>query len=389
MGSREADEKQVAGQGRARTRLLFFSGGTALRETARELCRSAADSIHLVTPFDSGGSSADLRRAFGMPAVGDARSRVLALADVSLPGNDAAATLLAYRLPRETGRAALQVELGTLVRGRHPLARPVPPEQLSIIQRHLQIFSSRMPEDFPLAGASMGNLVLAAAYLENGGAAEDAVSLLSDLVGARGVVRLAAEQPAHLAVRLASGEVVVGQHRFTGKENGGVASPVADIWLTGSEDSPEPLSVAAAPCAVALIRQAGAICYPIGSFYSSVVANLLPSGMGRAVAENGGPKIFVPNPGADPELAGHSLQTQVEHLLRPLQADAPGAGADRFLTHLLIDRASGTYGGGVPDAWLAAQGIAVVDVPFLGSSGRVAVDPRLLVAALGTIARGV
>ena len=39
-------------------RILFFSGGTALRGIARELKRFTWNSIHLVTPFDSGGSSA-------------------------------------------------------------------------------------------------------------------------------------------------------------------------------------------------------------------------------------------------------------------------------------------------------------------------------------------
>jgi 2-phospho-L-lactate transferase/gluconeogenesis factor (CofD/UPF0052 family) len=66
-------------------RILFFSGGTALRGLSRLLPGWTERSIHLVTPFDSGGSSAALRRALGMPAVGDLRNRILALADVASP----------------------------------------------------------------------------------------------------------------------------------------------------------------------------------------------------------------------------------------------------------------------------------------------------------------
>ena len=44
-------------------RVLFFSGGTALRDTSRKLVGYTHNSIHLITPFDSGGSSAHLRRA--------------------------------------------------------------------------------------------------------------------------------------------------------------------------------------------------------------------------------------------------------------------------------------------------------------------------------------
>ena len=56
--------KQVRTRLRARApRILFFSGGTALRETSRKLVRHTRNSIHLVTPFDSGGSSAVIRQA--------------------------------------------------------------------------------------------------------------------------------------------------------------------------------------------------------------------------------------------------------------------------------------------------------------------------------------
>ena len=47
-------------------KLLFFSGGTALRELSEVLVEYTHNSIHLITPFDSGGSSAVLRRAFAM-----------------------------------------------------------------------------------------------------------------------------------------------------------------------------------------------------------------------------------------------------------------------------------------------------------------------------------
>ena len=67
--------------------ILFFSGGTASRQLSRELIHYSHNSIHVITTFDSGGSSAELRRAFGMPAVGDLRNRLLALADRSPSGN--------------------------------------------------------------------------------------------------------------------------------------------------------------------------------------------------------------------------------------------------------------------------------------------------------------
>lgn len=56
-------------------RLLFFSDGSALNEIARALKLYTDNSIHLITPFDSGGSSQVLRDAFGMPTVCSTRQK--------------------------------------------------------------------------------------------------------------------------------------------------------------------------------------------------------------------------------------------------------------------------------------------------------------------------
>ena len=45
-------------------KILFFSGGSALQGLCRELVTYTHNSIHIITPFDSGGSSAVLRKKF-------------------------------------------------------------------------------------------------------------------------------------------------------------------------------------------------------------------------------------------------------------------------------------------------------------------------------------
>ena len=84
-------------------RILFFSGGTALTKTSRVLKRYTHNSIHLVTPFDSGGSSAKLRQAFSMPSIGDLRSRLVALADENITGLPEVYQLFTYRFPQPVG----------------------------------------------------------------------------------------------------------------------------------------------------------------------------------------------------------------------------------------------------------------------------------------------
>ena len=82
-------------------RVLFFSGGTALRPTSRLLPKCTHNSMHLITPFDSGGSSAKIRAAFPVPAVGDLRNRMMALADTQLKGHPEVFRLFSMRLPTD------------------------------------------------------------------------------------------------------------------------------------------------------------------------------------------------------------------------------------------------------------------------------------------------
>ena len=88
-------------------RILFFSGGSALRPLCRVLKQYTHNSVHLITAFDSGGSSAQLRRAFAMPAIGDLRNRIVALADESVRGSPQIYRLFAYRMSSTASRSEL------------------------------------------------------------------------------------------------------------------------------------------------------------------------------------------------------------------------------------------------------------------------------------------
>jgi hypothetical protein len=88
-----------------------------------------------------------------------------------------------------------------------------------------------------------------------------------------------------------------------------------------------------------LIEKADVICYPPGSLYSSVIANLLPTGVGTAIAKRDVPKVYLPSLGTDPEALGHDLAQQVAAIIAPLQADAGhDIPANQFLTHVLCDK---------------------------------------------------
>lgn len=362
-------------------RILFFSGGTALRHVSRALIRYTHNSIHFITPFDSGGSSAVLRKAFDMLAVGDIRNRLMSLADQSVKGNPEIFDLFVHRLPKNETQDTLCEELLTMASGKHELVRRIPDPMRKIIRNHFHQFLEAMPPDFDLRGASIGNIVLTAGYLSNRRQMDPVIYIFSKLVQVCGVVRPIVNKNMHLAARLQDGSVIVGQHRMTGKEVAPLASPVEKLWLTGSLDDNAPQEAFIRTKVRERIADAELICYPIGSFYSSVVANILPQGVGKAVAENTCPKVFVPNTGHDPEALGLGVADQVALLRQYLTGSGAPEEADT-LGYILVDSRRGEYPGGIDTAALEKLGVTVVDCPLVTDESAPLLDGERLAAML-------
>ncbi|CAM0556707.1 Gluconeogenesis factor [Vreelandella titanicae] len=314
-------------------KILFFSGGTALRHFSEVLTDYTHNSIHLVTPFDSGGSSAELRRAFAMPAVGDLRARLLALADDSVTGHPEVAALFSHRLVAQgledaAAKAALEQSLQALVSAKHPLLKAIAEPMRSLIQSYIAVFYKHMPNNFNLAGASVGNLILTGGYLIHDRSLDPIAFLFGQLIKTRGTVRTTTDANLQLEVLLENGRTIIGQHCFTGKETAQIDSPIRAIKLSGEADDIDTLD-ASKVCKETrkLIDSAELLVFPPGSFYSSVIANLLPKGVDKALAKNPSPKVYVPSLGTDLETLGMTLVDQVqvlnEHLsgtLEPLSS---------------------------------------------------------------------
>ena len=247
-------------------RVLFFSGGTALRGVSRVLTRYTHNSTHLITPFDSGGSSAKLRDAFGMISVGDLRNRLMALADMRLRGHPAIYRLFGYRFPADADDSALRGLLGTMLQEAHPLVEAIPNPMRSIICRHLSFFAERAPRDFDLRGASIGNLILTGGYLNQARDIDAVTFTFSKLVEARGLVRPVVDADCHLRAVLQDGRVVIGQHRLTAKEVAPLTSPIRDIGLVAAADGEKAAEVDIDRGTRRFIDDAELICFPFGSF---------------------------------------------------------------------------------------------------------------------------
>ena len=100
--------------------LVVFSGGTAFNSVAGHVRHLTTRVAHVLPVSDDGGSTAEIVRVLGGPAVGDIRSRCLRLADDSDAEAQAVRHLLAYRLSARSPEEAKR-EWYEIVEGNHKL----------------------------------------------------------------------------------------------------------------------------------------------------------------------------------------------------------------------------------------------------------------------------
>lgn len=358
--------------------IVFFSGGSALAALARELAAAGQSPFYLITTFDSGGSTQALRKAFGMPAVGDLRNRLLACAPPE-SGLRAVIKFLKFRLDKDGSQEAAAQALRELIADSDY-------ESLSCgaeLRQDLEAFLEKMPQTFDARNASIGNIAITGAWLRFGCQIAAALDRYVKLLHVSARLLPIVVESLHLGMEMADGNIVIGQHLL----NQPLPGRLKRIFLTSRAPWQSGVALEARPHlaeeARIALEQADLICFPMGSFYSSVLANLLPQGVGRTIAASGATKVFIPNTGHDPELQGLDLAGQIEMLLATLKADAPSECSHSFIDMVLADGSNGVYPGSFDRTMrkrLNQMDICAVDAPIVCAPGRH--DPVALLAEL-------
>jgi CofD-related protein of GAK system len=270
-----------------------------------------------------------------------------------------------------------------MVAGQDDLVTAIPEPLRRIVQTHLQHFAREMPPSFDLRGASIGNLILVGGYLANQRDIHSVVYLFSKLVEVRGLVRPTVDAALHLSADYDDGESVVGQHLITGKEVSPHDATIRDLRLVeslgGNDSAVAPIDARTDQ----LIRSADLICYPMGSFFTSVVANLLPAGVGRAIAAAPCPKVYIPSTGDDPEARGYSVEQCVRTLVNFVRRDAgEDIPVERILNTVIADSEHGAYEGGFDVNAVREQGVEVLDLPLVLQARPELLDAQRIVEVL-------
>ncbi|KAF6176100.1 hypothetical protein GIB67_000194 [Kingdonia uniflora] len=158
--------------------LLVFSGGTAFNGVVEELKNLTTYVAHVLPVSDDGGSTAEIVRVLGGPAVGDIRSRCLRLSDESTSEALAVRRLLGHRLPLDGQEA--KSEWYSIVEGDNSLWKGVSRPYRETIRAFLVYFQNqdglelcsfltqilRRPSDsFCFSNGSIGNFFFAGARI--------------------------------------------------------------------------------------------------------------------------------------------------------------------------------------------------------------------------------
>ncbi len=230
---------------KAPLRIVSIGGGTGLSTLLSGLKKYAPgqgavpepgkpvlDIAALVTVSDDGGSSGRLRREFDTLPPGDIRNCMTALSQ-----------------------------------DEHLLA---------------QLFRYRFSSGRGLKGHSFGNLFLTAMHQITGDFVH-AVRCSSEILAIRGRIFPATDQSVTLEAVLADGGIIRGETKI-----GRSRQPISEVRLQPADCRPLPEALEA-------IRNADLITLGPGSLYTSVVPNLLVSGIADAIARSSAMKVYFVN----------------------------------------------------------------------------------------------
>lgn len=235
-------------------KVITIGGGTGLSVLLRGLKAHTENITSVVTVADDGGSSGRLRREMGVLPPGDFRNCLVALSDDE--------TLLT------------------------------------------ELFQYRFTQGDGLAGHSFGNLFIVA-MTDIAGSFEDALSESSRVLAVRGKIVPPTTTPLRLVAEMTDGTIVKGESSITAR--GG------DIKLVAIE----PAEASIHPETLEAIEAADLIVMGPGSLYTSILPNLLVSGVTQAIRESAALKLYVCNVATQHgETAGYTILDHAEALCR-------------------------------------------------------------------------
>ncbi len=236
--------------------IVVIGGGHGQSQICRGIKNIPNTSITaIVTVADDGGSTGRLRRQYSIPAMGDIRNVMIALAEKETLFS----TLMDYRFDDPEGT------------------------------------------ENDVAGHNLGNLILTA-LTQQSGSFFDAVKIIDDVLNVKGEIIPATTQVITLYAKMEDDVIVAGEANIPHIDN-----RISKVFY--QED------VHATPEAVKAILEADLIIFGIGSIYTSILPNVIIPEIQEALCQNKAKRLYFCNAMSQPgETDGYSVEDHVEAL---------------------------------------------------------------------------
>lgn len=353
--------------------ILVIGGGTATNSVVGVFGSLATNITYVLPISDNGGSSSEILRVLGGPAIGDARSRMTRLMPPSPLRN-----LLEIRLSENAHTA--QKTWDTIVYGNHPAWQQIPSHlrhmyRAFLIHLHSELLRRNRPgKEFKFNRASIGNMLLSGARLFFG-SLDSAIEFVLRTANVPDSIKvlpaLNTNFSHHIGALLLDGTRVYGQSEIShpctdleamsqtlklnyddtdeelqedanmpfshpslsasqisfSKESDPLPSPIDRVFYVnpyGEEIKPK-----ASSRVLEALSQADAVVLSIGSLYTSIVPVILLQGFAARLI-NCRTKILIINGTQDRETGGMSA---IEHVAAAIKACAYSLG----LSHCDLD----------------------------------------------------
>jgi uncharacterized cofD-like protein len=257
-------------------KIVAIGGGTGMPQLLRGLRQYTDNITAIVTVADDGGSSGRLRRQMGVLPPGDFRNNISALSEAE----DLMTRLFQYRFPDYVPSGEVTDE------------------------------DIESPETGGLAGHSFGNLFIATMAAVTG-SFETGIAESSRVLAVRGRVL-----PSTLEHIVLCAEIC--RNNEQGEEEWLVVEGESRIPETGGRIMRafiNPENARAYPATIQAILQADLIVAGPGSFYTSVLPNLLVPSIQAAIRASAAPRVFICNAATQAgETDGYSVTDHIYHL---------------------------------------------------------------------------
>lgn len=243
-------------------RVVVIGGGTGIFSILVGLRKYFSNIASIVTMADDGGSTGILREDFGILPPGDVRRSLVALSNTD---NKILSSLFSYRFSEGKG----------------------------------------------LVGHSFGNLMLTALERITGNF-EKAIKEAGRILGVNGEIIPVTLSTAHLYAELENGQIIKGEANIDSPAHDGRIK-IKKVWLS----SPARIN----PRAKKAIAEADLIIIGPGDLYTSIIPNILVSGVPEALHKTKGTVLYISNlmtkHGETNNFSAHDFLSAIEKYLKP------------------------------------------------------------------------